>query len=769
GAVEAMLSTTSIACDAGSLAVVAALGAIGATAAAAILGLALRALCVGPIARWAADLRAGGTRRVLAVWHAAMLLAGALGFAAASFVVTARVHAAYRELAAGTVAAVMTCLLTPLAIAALAAAHAAHRRWARSIAALPGGLDGGRAWIAGAALATALIALPIEIVGRAIPTMNRGPVITAALVVGLALALRLAGPARSRAVHALALALALAMLAGAGAIGRAERARLIAVERGAASKLVARAIWRLADRDGDGYAAAWAGGADCDDSDPGRSPGRLDVAGNGVDENCTGADAPVRRNPRAAAAMPPPDSTAERSFDAAPGSSSAHASGPSPTALASISARASEPPAPARPDPTAEHPSGHASRPPATARPDPSGEHPSDHASSPPPNLILISVDALRADHLGAWGYARPTSPALDRFAAGATRFAWAITSSPATKHALPSLLTGRHASSNDTGPGAPSIAEILRDAGWDTHAVMCCQHIRSPYDLRGFTSVDTSADDVRLRRAGHANADAMAGAMIEWLRHAATRPGDRPVFLWAHFYDPHDPYAAPPGSPPLDAGDLARYDAEVAFVDRHIGRVLDAIDRLGLAPTTVVAITSDHGEEFDEHGLRFHAHSLYNQVVRIPLLIRAPSCPHGRPARATGQVIDAPVSLVDIAPTLLELAGVAAPEGIHGHSLAPAVCDGAPPAHPVLVELVRERGKRDAVAMVDDRWKVIWDREANAWQLFARSDPDDRDDRAARDPAALATMRSRLLDLLDRELAVAPPGPGQQAATTAP
>lgn len=674
GAIEALLATAAATtCSAGSWIVVAALAGLGATLVALILNVAIRALRIGPLARWTADLQSGGARRMLAAWRATVPAAAVLVFAAATFLVIARVHTVFRCLEAATVAVVLTCLVTPLAVTAIVAAHVVYRRWSSRIAKLPGGLDGTRAWIAGTALVVALVALPILVVHREIPNMNLAPVISSALTIGIVLALQLGDVSRYRAARCAALALSVAFVVGAAMIGRAEHARLISVERGSYSKLVAKAIWRLADRDGDGYAASWAGGADCDDGDPDRNPGRLDVIGNGIDENCTGGDAVT------------------------PAADPRDARGPAPGTS---------------------------------------------------PNLILISVDALRADHLGAWGYARPTSPALDRFAAGSTRFAWAMTSSPATKHALPSMLTGRHASANHTGALAPSIAEVLRDAGWETHAVMCCQRIRSPHDLRGFTSVDTSADEVRLDRAGQANADAVADATVEWLSHAKSLPNAPPFFLWVHFYDPHDPYAVPPGGPDFGGDDVDRYDAEVAFVDRGIGRVLDSVDKLGLAPATVVAIAADHGDEFGEHGIRFHAHSLYNQVVRIPLIIRAPDC-HQR-------VVEGPVSLVDLAPTLLEFAGIAAPSGVHGHSLVPVVCGDAAPTRPVLVELVAERFKRDAVAMVTDRWKVIWDREANAWMLFARSDPDDRHDLSASDPTTLATMKLRLLELIDREFAVA-------------
>jgi len=435
------------------------------------------------------------------------------------------------------------------------------------------------------------------------------------------------------------------------------------------SRAVAHAAWSLADRDGDGYAPASAGGADCDDADPGRHPTAPEIAGNGIDENCTGSDATA----------------------------------------ASLAERAAPRPA----------------------------------APAPRHDIVVITIDALRADHLGAYGYRRPTSPSIDALAATAARFRWAMTPCPATRCAIPALATGRLPSVFE--PGAPTLAQVLRAAGWETAAITCCERF-SPgvVDTDGFAHIDTSPDSVRVRRAGQANADVVADAALRWL---AARPrGGPPFLLWLHFYDPHQPYDAPEDATRFGDRDLDRYDAEIAFADRHVGRVLAALD----PRTTIVALSADHGEEFGEHGTRFHARSLFNQAVRIPLLVRVPDAPP--------REIAEPVGLVDLMPTLLDLAGVAGPPGMNGHSLAAAIRDprAPPPAHPVLMELVPDNViRRDVAAVAHGTWKVIWDREANAWSLFSLADdPDDERDRAGDEPAVFADMQRRLLDALDRELA---------------
>src|SRR5690606_28656699 len=325
--------------------------------------------------------------------------------------------------------------------------------------------------------------------------------------------------------------------------GTADARRAI-VEQGVASKRMARALWSLADADGDGFAGAGAGGADCDDGDAGRHPRAREVPDNGVDENCTGADARA----------------------------------------ADVGVRGSERAAT-----------------PADGR----------------PSIVLVSIDALRADHLGAYGYGRPTSPALDALAARGVRFAWAFTSCPSTRCAIPSLLTGRYASTLGTFAERDQIANlagVLRDAGWQTAAITCCERFALAHrELSGFTTIDANAESVRMTRPGQSNADVVIDSALDWLNE---RDRAAPFFLWLHLYEPHYPYDAPSGT---DFGDrdIDRYDTEIEFADRQLARLFAALE-----PSTIVAVTSDHGDEFGEHGIRFHARSLYNQVIRVPLII---------------------------------------------------------------------------------------------------------------------------------------------------
>jgi arylsulfatase A-like enzyme len=665
----------------GAWAVIAGVACAGAAAAALAFAAVLAALGRVPaLAAWGRDVVAGGAPRAIAVWRAALAAAAVLAVGAAVFAIVGWSHDAFRFTGAGPVGLIVTCIVTPVAAAAAAAALALDRRAVARIRAggrAAAALDGRRIWIAGALAVAALAVVPPLVTYLAAPEIPLERITGTAQLAAALAALRALRVGRRRAARLGALAALAACAAGLWQLARVEPARGAVVVYGVFGRAAARTLWRLADRDGDGYPPAALGGADCDDADPARHPGAREIAGNGVDENCTGADAP----------------------------------------RAALAARAA-------PRPPAEPPAGPAPR----------------------PNVVVITIDALRADHLGAYGYGRPVSPAIDAFAAQATRFAWALTPFPATRYAIPALHTGRMPALVDAE--TPTLASVLGGAGWDTAAITCCDRFaRGERDVAGFATVDSSPDSARVRRAGQSNADVVADAALHWLAHR--EPAARPFLLWLHFYDPHHPYRAPEDATRFGGHDRDRYDAEIAFADRHVGRVLAALD----PRTTIVAIAADHGDEFEEHGTRFHARSLYNQVVRIPLLVRHP----GAPAR----VITGPVSLADVTPTLLELAGVAGPPGMNGRSLAASIRTGAePPAAPVLMELVPDGIIwRNVAAVAYGGWKVIWDRDANAWSLFSlEADPDDRRDRAAAEPAVLADLRRRLLDALDRELAAPPP-----------
>jgi arylsulfatase A-like enzyme len=318
----------------------------------------------------------------------------------------------------------------------------------------------------------------------------------------------------------------------------------------------------------------------------------------------------------------------------------------------------------------------------------------------PLPHLVLISVDTLNRSALRAFDAGAPALPRLDALAAESVRFERAISTSSWTLPAHASLLTGRyphrHGATDPNvllDPGVPTLAETLRGLGYETVAVTGGGFVRSEFGLaRGFDRyLDWTLAEGPLEQAAASLFDRAAAVVAQ--RGAAARP----LFLFAHTFAVHDYYYLHPwaverlaerpartipeygdcldGGLRCDDADWATlralYAAELAHLDAGIGRLLDALAAAGMLEKSVVVLTSDHGEGFDparsriHHGGRLHA-----DVLRVPLLVRMPG--------AAGRAVDAPVSLADVAPTLVELAGGAPLAGSDGVSLAAALRGGA-------------------------------------------------------------------------------------------
>jgi arylsulfatase A-like enzyme len=334
----------------------------------------------------------------------------------------------------------------------------------------------------------------------------------------------------------------------------------------------------------------------------------------------------------------------------------------------------------------------------------PARSQPSFRSIAPVDNLILISIDSLRADRVGCYGNPRNASPALDRLAREGVRFTTALSTTSWTLPSHISMLTGRYLLSHgvmtemDRLPDAiPTLAEVLQRGGVATGAVVSAPLLDPTYGFaRGFDDFDRSTaprkgpfDSLRAEPANEGTALA-----LRWLHQ---RAGGR-FFLFLHYWDVHYDYIPPPPYDRMFDPDytgtvtgegfyhnrainrgmrrrdldhlIALYDGELRWVDDHIARVAAALEELGIAERTAIIVTSDHGDEFFEHGHKGHTRTLYREVVDIPLIIRAPGV---RP----GHVVDAPVSLVDVMPTALELMGMSVPTGIEGRSLLALLTGG--------------------------------------------------------------------------------------------
>jgi arylsulfatase len=322
--------------------------------------------------------------------------------------------------------------------------------------------------------------------------------------------------------------------------------------------------------------------------------------------------------------------------------------------------------------------------------------------------VVLVTIDTLRADHLGAYGHRAATSPFLDEIAAESTLFEHAVATAPSTAPSVASLMTGLHRASHGVwGNGGTlpervtTLAEILRAQGFHTVA-----RIANPLlDTRvGFAQgFEDFAMPGGLSQQPPAVLDG-APVVQEVRRLLDTIPAESRLFLWLHFYDPHGPYhppeayrvrfradaygrpgeldlpisSGPPGLfliPPYQAVDgdrspasyRARYDAEIRYVDDHVRAVVQTLERQGLWDETLFVLTADHGEALGEHGLYFqHGWFAYGDCTHVPLLVRAPGVvPRGRRVRQS-------VSLLDVAPTILDLVGVAVPDDMEGRTLRP-------------------------------------------------------------------------------------------------
>jgi len=452
-------------------------------------------------------------------------------------------------------------------------------------------------------------------------------------------------PARSavRAGVALVIALVMAVALVPVAEKRLEDPELaLALEQSSpVAGRVMQGLRKRLDADRDGYSARY-GGGDCDDQDPSKNPGADDLPENGVDEDCSGSDA------RARSAAPKP---AE----------------------------------PAAPSPKAALPEGL--------------------------NVVLLSIDTLRYD-LGYMGATRPISPRLDELAKESVVFERAYALASYTSKSLPPMLIGRYCSETHRGyahfnrfdKNDTFLAERLQKAGIPSVSVQGYWYFFENYGMeRGFTRIDSSAQPKQRQLEGDrtSTSEKLTDAALAEL----ARPEllEKPFFLWAHYTDPHAEYVPHEG---FDFGNngRARYDGEVAFVDHHVGRVLDALRKSPLWANTAVIVTSDHGEAFGEHGLIRHGFELWEELVRVPFLIRVPGVP---PRRITTRR-----STIDLVPTVLELFRLPLPEGddaLSGQSLVPdLLATGEPSPRPILVDMPEGPYNAERSAYIDGDLKLI-------------------------------------------------------------
>jgi len=333
-------------------------------------------------------------------------------------------------------------------------------------------------------------------------------------------------------------------------------------------------------------------------------------------------------------------------------------------------------------------------------------------------NLLLITIDTVRADHLGTYGYPRPTSPEIDRLAAEGSLFVNGWAHAPSTRYSMPAIATGRWPSSITwdesiwwprIAPGVRTLGEALKAAGYFTAAFYSFEYFALA-DHRGFErGIDLyRADRAVLHQSVNgpmesrgSSSQQMADDGIAFFESHLTGK----VFLWLHFYDPHLSYEPHAEVPSFGRERMDLYDGEIRFTDLHLGRLFRRLKELGLWGRTAIVITGDHGEGFGEHGITEHGFDLYPAQTKVPFIIRVPGLPPQRLSRPAGHV--------ELAPTLLNLARAPQEPSFLGRSVVPELAGGdaagepSSPAPVVFQEVTSERGKKRALVSRDTQ--VIW------------------------------------------------------------
>jgi arylsulfatase A-like enzyme/Tfp pilus assembly protein PilF len=288
--------------------------------------------------------------------------------------------------------------------------------------------------------------------------------------------------------------------------------------------------------------------------------------------------------------------------------------------------------------------------------------------------VVLITVDTLRADHVGCYGYKQIKTPNIDGLAADGARFDRAFAVVPVTLPSHTSILTGTYPmlsgmhdfSGNKLSPLQPTLASVLKQAGYQTGAVIAAAVLDSRFGLNhGF---DFYYDHFDFSRLDEANLEEMerpgnivGDVTLDWL----AKNSQKKFFLWMHLYDPHFPYRPP--EPYSREYASHPYDGEIAFADEQVGRLLRFLKDKGIYQNTIIVLCGDHGESLGEHGEKTHGFFIYNATMHVPLIIRLPE-------NKSPRVVTDPVSLVDLMPTVLEALDVDIPSQVQGKSLLAAL-----------------------------------------------------------------------------------------------
>lgn len=358
-------------------------------------------------------------------------------------------------------------------------------------------------------------------------------------------------------------------------------------------------------------------------------------------------------------------------------------------------------------------------------------------------DVLLVTLDALRADHVGAYGYGRPTTPAIDALAKSGARFEWAYASTPHTSYSVTSLMTGKYMRpllQQGAGLDSETLAEVLRSYGYRTAAFYPPAVFF--IDQARFDHFEQGQLGFEYQKKEFLEGEGRVAQVREYL---AAQPSDQRVLIWVHLFGPHEPYLA---QPDFDFGprDIDRYDGEIAAADATLGQIVS--DFRARRPNGVVVVSADHGEEFGEHGGRYHGSSVYEEQVRVPLVISAPG--------AIGQrVVDVPVQGIDVMPTLLRALDIPVRPRVRGRDLGPLLLD-APPLDTADGEAPKKSNEGFAYAETEEQsllasgaLRLVCERKLGACRLFdLKTDPAQKIDLSSKRPSDVERLRKRLQGL---------------------
>jgi choline-sulfatase len=390
-------------------------------------------------------------------------------------------------------------------------------------------------------------------------------------------------------------------------------------------------------------------------------------------------------------------------------------------------------------------------------------------------NVLLVVIDTIGAKHTGLYNPQVTFTPNIDKLAAGGVRFARSYATAPWTKPAIASIVTGKMPTNHGVtahesrlGADQPTLAKSLKLLGFKTLGAVSHLYVSAEAGFaQGFDAYEEVTSKTRMHKI--VTSAKVSDKALAWLGEYSSGKKEAPFFMFLHYFDPHynyqhhpefdqtPAYEGPikPGmnirklrelAPHFRPGDIEYLQGlyhEIAFTDFHIGRVLERLKELGLSGRTLVILAADHGEEFMEHGWIGHTRTLYEELIRVPLIISLPGVFGTR-------VVEAPVSQIDIAATLVDMAGQPKTESVDGVSLLPLLMGGRGSGPRELISEVSfesptiQDGFKTALMQGD--YKLIHDRRAGTWQLYnLRADPDEKHDQAKEAPEMVKEMSARV------------------------